>query len=453
MNELSKRYGPLMQLRFGSLPVVVGASVEMAKLFLKTNDAAFSDRPRFAVGKYIAYDFSEVRQARRICATELFSATRLESFEHIRDEEVRVMLQQLRQAAGRTVLLRDYLQMLTLGVISRIVLGKKYVQEEAADGEGDSAPAMTPAEFGEMVDEFLVLHGVFNIGDYIPWLDWLDLQGYVARMKRMKARFGRLLERLLDVHNERRLREGGNFVAKDMLDVLLQLADDTSLEVQLNRDNVKAITQDLIIGGTDTSAKALEWAVSELLKNPKVLAKATEELDHVIGPDRLVTESDLPRLPYIEAVLKETLRLHPAAPMLAPHVAREDTSVDGYDVLAGTVVFINVWAIGRDPALWDAPEEFRPERFFESKIGVRGHDFQLLPFGSGRRMCPGINLALKVMALTLANLLHGFKWRLPDGVTAEELSMEEAFQLTVPRKFPLEAVVEPRLPDRLYTGA
>ncbi|ONM22197.1 cytochrome P450 12 [Zea mays] len=456
MNELSKRYGPLMQLRFGSLPVLVGASVEMAKLFLKTNDAAFSDRPRFAIGKYTAYDFSDLlwapsgpylRQARRICATELFSATRLESFEHIRDEEVRVMLRQLRQAAGRTVRLRDYLQMLALGVISRIVLGNKYVMEEVADGEGDSAPAITPAEFREMVDEFFALHGAFNIGDYIPWLDWLDLQGYVARMKRMKARFGRFLERVLDVHNERRLREGGNFVAKDMLDVLLQLADDTSLEVQLSRDN------DLIIAGTDSNANTLEWAVSELLKNPKILAKAMEELNHVIGPDRLVTESDLPRLPYIEAVLKETMRVHPAAPMLAPHVAREDTSVDGYDVLAGTVLFINVWAIGRDPGLWDAPEEFRPERFVESKIDVRGHDFQLLPFGSGRRMCPGINLALKVMALSLANLLHGFEWRLPDGVTAEELSMDEAFKLAVPRKFPLMVVAEPRLPARLYTGA
>jgi typhasterol/6-deoxotyphasterol 2alpha-hydroxylase len=249
MNELSKRYGPLMQLWFGSLPVVVGASAEMAKLFLKTNDAAFADRPRFAVGKYTAYDCSDIlwaplgpylRQARRICAAELFSAKRLESLEHIRDEEVRVMLQQLRQATGRTVQLGDYLQTMTLGVISRIVLGRKYVVQE----EGNSAPpVVTPAEFREMVDEFFVLHGAFNIGDFIPWLDWLDLQGYVARMKRMNARFGRFLEHVLDVHNERRLREGGSFVPKDMVDVLLQLADDTILEVQLSRDNVKAITQ------------------------------------------------------------------------------------------------------------------------------------------------------------------------------------------------------------------
>jgi cytochrome P450 len=182
------------------------------------------------------------------------------------------------------------------------------------------------------------------------------------------------------------------------------------------------LAKDLIIGATDTTANTLEWAVSELLKNPKILAKAMEELNHIIGPERLATESDLPRLPYLEALLKETMRVHPPAPMLAPHVAREDTSVDGYDVLAGTVVFINVWGIGRDPALWDAPEEFRPERFLESKIDMRGQDFQLLPFGSGRRMCPGFNLALKVVALGLANLLHGFEWKLPETfVTAEEL--------------------------------
>ncbi|CAN6174471.1 unnamed protein product [Urochloa humidicola] len=238
-----------------------------------------------------------------------------------------------------------------------------------------------------------------------------------------------------------------------MVDVLLQLADDPSLEVPLSRDNVKAITQDLIIGATDTSANTMEWALSELLKNPKILAKATEELNSVIGLDRLATERDLPDLPYIEAILKETMRVHPASPMLAPHLAREDTRVDGYDILAGTVVFVNMWGIGRDPAVWDAPEEFRPERFLESKIDMRGQDFELLPFGSGRRMCPGYSLALRVMALGLANLIHGFAWRLPEGVTAEELSMEETFLLAVPRKFLLEAMVEPRLPAHLYMGA
>jgi cytochrome P450 len=458
IHKLSKRYGPLVHLQLGSLPVVIGSSVEMARFFLKTKDATFADRPRFAIAKYGAYDSSDImwtqygpylREVRRICAAELLSAKRLESFEHIRGEEVRGMLRGLREASGHVVRLRGYLQMMTLGVISRMVLGKKYIQEEAA-AEGGSPPVLTPAEFREMVDEFFVLHGVFNIGDFIPWLDWLDLQGYVRRMKRMNRKFHRFLDHVLDEHNRRRRLEGEDFVARDLVDVLLQLADDPNLEVQLSRDNVKAIIQDALLGGSDTSAVTIEWAISELIKNPKLLGKATEELDRVVGRERLVTERDLPALPYIEAVLKETFRLHPVAPMLVPHLAREDARMDGYDIPAGTVAFINVWSIGRDPTLWDAPEEFRPERFIGSKIDVKGQDFELLPFGSGRRMCPGLSLGLKVTLLSIANLLHGFVWRLPDGMAVEELSMEEIFLLAVPRKNPLEAVAEPRLQSHLY---
>ncbi|TVU09721.1 hypothetical protein EJB05_43214, partial [Eragrostis curvula] len=257
LHALSKRYGPLMQLRFGSVPVVIGSSAEMAKLFFKTHDAAFSDRPRFTVGKYTAYDLTDIlwspygaylRQARKICVAELFNPKRLESFEYIRDEEVRMMLRDLRVASGRVVRPRDYLQKLTLGVISRMVLGKKYVNEEAA-AEGGS-PAMRHVEFREIVDEFFVLNGAFNIGDFIPWLDWLDMQGYVRRMKRNGKMFDRFLERILNDHNERRRHEGERFVAADMLDVLLMLADDPNLEVPLSRDNIKAITQELCMDET-----------------------------------------------------------------------------------------------------------------------------------------------------------------------------------------------------------
>lgn len=448
IHELSKLHGPLMHLRFGSMPVVVGSSAEMARFFLKTNDAAFSGRPTLSIGRYTAYDSSDImwsqygaylRQARRICATELFSARRLDSFEHIRDEEARGMLRGLREAssAGRVVRLRSHLQMMTLGVISRMVLGKKYIQGEAA-----------AAEFREIVDELFALNGVFNIGDFVPCLDWLDLQGYVGRMKRASKMFDQFLNHILDEHDQRRRLEGGGFVARDMVDVLLQLADDPSLEVQLSRNNVKALTQDMILAGSDTSTMTIEWAISELLKNPEALAKATEELDRVVGRERLVTERDFPQLPYMEAVLKETLRLHPAAPLLAPHLAREDTSVDGYDIPAGTTVFVNVWSIGRDPALWEAPEEFRPARFIGSEVDVKGQDFELLPFGSGRRMCPGYSLGLKMTLLGIANLVHCFTWRLPNGMTVEQLSMEETFLLAMPRKVPLEAVIEPKQMER-----
>jgi len=457
IHTLSKRYGPLMYLRFGSFPVVVGSSAEMAKFFLKTQDAVFIDRPKTAAGKYNTYNYSDItwspygaywRQARKMCLTELFSAKRLESYEYIRSEEMRALLRDLREASGRVVVLKEYLSTMSLNVITRMVLGKKYLTHKE---EGASGTTTTLEECKWMIDEWFVLNGVLNIGDSIPWLDWLDLQGDIKRMKNLTKMFDRFLEHVLEEHEGRRRLEGESFVAKDLVDVLLEIASDPNLEVQIHRDGIKAFIQDLVAGGTESSAMAVEWAMSEILKNPEVFASATEELDRVVGRGRWVTEQDIPSLPYVEAIVKETLRLHPAGPMLAPRLSREDASVGGYDIPVGTRVFVSVWSIGRDPALWDAPEEFVPERFLGSKIDVKGQDFELLPFGSGRRMCPGYSLGLKVIHLSLANLLHGFAWRLPDGMAKEELSMEEIFGMTTPRKFPLEAVVEPKLADHLYT--
>uniref|UniRef100_J3MXV1 Cytochrome P450 n=1 Tax=Oryza brachyantha TaxID=4533 RepID=J3MXV1_ORYBR len=244
----------------------------MARFFLKTHDVVFTDRPRTAAGKHTTYNYTDIlwspygaywRQARKMCVTELFSERRLASYEHIRDEEVRALLRDLHAASssggGRAVvLLRDHLSIATLGVISRMVLGKKYVGEgAAATGEGTS-PAATPEEFKLMMDELFLLSGVLNVGDFIPWLDWLDLQGYIRRMKDVGKKLDRFLEHVLDEHDERRRLQGDRFAAKDMVDVLLQLVDDPNLEVQLRRDNVKALTQDLIAGGTDTSAITVE---------------------------------------------------------------------------------------------------------------------------------------------------------------------------------------------------
>nr|CAD1826107.1 unnamed protein product [Ananas comosus var. bracteatus] len=298
--------------------------------------------------------------------------------------------------------------------------GKKYLDPAEAAGA-----VVSPEEFKWMLDELFLLNGVLNIGDSIPWLDFLDLQGYIKRMKKLSKKFDRFLEHVLDEHNERRWKEGEEFVAKDMVDVLLQLADDPTLEVKLKRDGVKAFTQDLIAGGTESSAVTVEWAISELLKQPEIFAKATEELDRVIGRDRWVEEKEVHKLPYVEAIVKETMRLHPVAPMLVPRLSREDSQINGYDIP-------------------------RARAFLGSPIDVKGHDFELLPFGSGRRMCPGYSLGLKVIQVSLANLLHGFAWRLPDGRKREDLSMEEIFGLSTPRKEPLVAIVEPKLPEHLY---
>uniref|UniRef100_A0ACD6ABF2 Uncharacterized protein n=1 Tax=Avena sativa TaxID=4498 RepID=A0ACD6ABF2_AVESA len=465
IRDLSARYGPLMQLRFGSIPVVVGSSPEMARLLLQTHDAALAGRPRTAAGRHTAYDHTDMlwssygahwRRLRRVCLAELFSASRIASYETVRHDEVRALLRGLHAAAATSglggggavvVVVREHLFAATLGMISRMVLGRKYVE---AAGSSSASGIITPEEFTRTMDEFFFLNGALNIGDFVPWLDGLDLQGYVGRMRRVGATLDVFMERVLDEHVDRRRRaDGEGHASPCMVDVLLELADGDRLE----RDSVKALTLDLIAGGTNTNGVTLEWAISELLRNPKMLARATEELDRVVGPDRLVTERDVSDLPYMKAAVKETMRMHPVGPLLAPHEALEDVSIGGYDIPSGTRVLVNVWAIARDGALWDMPEEFRPERFLgKSKIDVVGQDFELLPFGSGRRMCPGYKLGLKVVHICLANMLHCFVWRLPVIMAAEKLSMDEIFGLTTSRKIPLEVFIKPKLSSHLYVG-
>ncbi|KAI0494548.1 hypothetical protein KFK09_024686 [Dendrobium nobile] len=458
IHELSKKYGPLMQLQFGSFPVVVGSSVSMARLFLKTHDLTFAGRPKTAAGNYTAYNYSDItwspygpywRQARKMCITELFSPRSLDSYEHIRSAELRGLLRCLFDAAGKPLLVKDHLSTLSLNVISRMVFGRRYLDPTAED-KAAPPPPVSPEEFKRMLDELFLLNGVLNIGDSIPWLNFLDLQGYIRRMKAVGKKLDRFMEHVLDEHIARRVKEGENFSPRDMVDVLIQFAENPTLDVKLNRSSLKAFSQDLIAGGTESSAVTVEWAISELLRKPHVMKKATEELDRVIGRERWVEEKDVQNLPYIEAIMKETMRLHPVAPMLVPRLAREDVVIDGYDIPAGTRILVNMFTIYRDPSIWEEPDEFRPERFLGLEIDVKGHDFELLPFGSGRRMCPGYTLGLRVIQSSLANILHGFSWRLPDGVKVEQLSMDEIFGLSTPKKVPLVAVAEPRLPLQMY---
>ncbi|KAK9213000.1 hypothetical protein WN943_002385 [Citrus x changshan-huyou] len=416
LHKLSQKYGQIMQLKFGSFPVVVAASAEMAKQFLQTHDHIFSSRPQTAAGKHTTYNYLNLtwapygpywRQGRKLYLSELFSSKRLESYQYIRVEEYRAFISRLYALSGKPIVLKEHLSRVTLSIISRTVLGKKY----------------------------------FN---------FLDLQGYVKRMKALKKKFDRFHDHVFDEHKANRKGNLKDFVPKDMVDLLLQMADDPNLDVKLNYDSVRGFTQDLIAGGTDTSATTVEWAMSELMKRPDLIKKATEEIDRVVGRQRWVEEKDIPQLPYIDAIMKETMRKHPVAVLLAPHLALEDCTVASFDIRKGTRVFINTWSIGRDPSVWDKPEEFRPERFLDKAFDVKGQHFELLPFGSGRRMCPGYSLGVKMIKSSLANMLHGFNWKLPAHMKPEHISMDEVYGLATIRKFPLVAVVEPRLPLHLY---
>ncbi|KAJ7003262.1 hypothetical protein NC653_008491 [Populus alba x Populus x berolinensis] len=454
MHALVQKYGPIMQLKFGSYPVVVGSSVEMAEAVLKTNDVKLADRPKIAAGKYTTYNYSNItwsqygpywRQARKICLMEIFSPKRLDQFETVRVQELHALLRKLFVSAGKPINARDNFSDLSLSVISRLVLGKNYTVKD-----GNQKEYMSPKEFKEMIDELFLLNGVLDIGDSIPWLAFLDLQGYIKRMKAVGQLFDGFLEHTLNEHQQRR-KGVKNYVPQDMMDILLQLSDDPNLEVQLDRTAVKAFTMDLIAGGTESSAVTTEWAMAELLKKPEYFKRANEELDRVIGRDRWVEEKDIVNLPFINAICKETMRLHPVSPFLVPRLAREDIQLGGYDIPKGTRVMVNVWTIGRDASIWEKPHEFCPERFIGKSIDVKGHNFELLPFGAGRRMCVGYSLGLKVIQASVANLLHGFKWKLPGDMTTEELNMQEIFGLSTPKQIPLVAELEPRLPAHMYS--
>ena len=203
------------------------------------------------------------------------------------------------------------------------------------------------------------------------------------------------------------------------------------------------------MGASDTTMITMTWALSLLLNNQQALKKAQLELDEKVGISRHVKESDVKNLTYLQAIVKETLRLYPAAPLLIPHESVEDCIVSGYHIPARTRLLVNIQKLQKDPLVWEDPCEFRPERFLTSdtKFDMRGQNQQLMPFGSGRRMCPGISFALQLMHLTLANLLQKFEIERP---SQELLDMEEGFGSTVPRRTPLEVVLSPRLSNQFY---
>eukprot|EP01018_Ginkgo_biloba_P008245 Gb_06160 [translate_table: standard] len=445
LRELSKKYGPIMFLRLGSVPTVVASSPEMAKEFLKTHDLIFASRPATCVGKNLLYNSTNVafcpygpywRQMRKVCVMELLSAKRLELMKFIREEEVAIMRESImKQCAGikrsNPVNITKLVSTTTMDIICRMAFGRKYSEETLKDRRG----------FKAMIQEVFYLAGASNIGDFLPYLEWMDLQGLRRRQKRTFKIFDDLFEKIIQEHVENKSR----VLRRDFVDVMLELSEDTTMDIKITRDNIKAVIFDILAAGTDTSSATMEWAMSEMLLNPSTMKKVQDELESVVGVNRMVEESDLPQLDYLKAVVKETLRLHPPGSILIPHEAREDCIVGGYNIARKARILVNVFALGRDPNSWEDADKFKPERFIGSKIDFKGQDFELLPFGSGRRSCPGQSLGSTVVEYALATLLRCFNWRLPDSMNAQDLNMTEEFGLSSPRAVHLIAVPTPRL--------
>lgn len=305
------------------------------------------------------------------------------------------------------------------------------------------------SEFREMVVELMVLAGVFNIGDFVPSLAWMDLQGVQKKMKNLHNRFDQFFSGILEEHKaEARNGRGKN----DFLSVLLSLRNDADGEGgKLTDTDMKALLLDLFTAGTDTSASTVEWAIAELIRHPKMMKRLQEEIDSVVGRDRRrLKETDIPKLPYLQAVVKETFRLHPSTPLLLPRLAAEACEVEGYYIPKNARLLVNAWGIQRDPDVWERPLEFDPERFAGSAVDVRGTDFEVIPFGAGRRVCAGVSMGIRMVQLMLASLLHSFDWSLPEGQLPENLDMAEAYGLTLQKAVPLLAAPVARLPHHLY---
>ncbi|XP_061363513.1 beta-amyrin 24-hydroxylase [Gastrolobium bilobum] len=447
--KLSTRYGPLIHIMIGSKHVIVASSAEMAKQILKTYEESFCNRPIMIASENLTYGAADYffipygtywRFLKKLCMTELLSGKTLEHFVNIRQDEIEAFLKTILEisATGKPVEMRQELIRHTNNIISRMTMGKK------STGTSDEV-----GQLRKLIREVGELLGSFNLGDIIEFMRPFDLQGFGKKNQDTHHKVDVLMEKVLKEHEEARSKMGADSDRKkDLFDILLNLIEADGADNKLTRESAKAFALDMFIAGTNGPASVLEWSLAELIRNPHVFKKAREEIDSVVGKERLVRESDIPNLPYLQAVVKETLRMHPPTPIFAREAIRS-CQVEGYDIPAHSKIFINAWAIGRDPKYWDNPLEYSPERFLhtdepgKSKVDVRGQYYQLLPFGSGRRSCPGSSLALLVIQATLASLIQCFDWVVNEGKN-NDIDMSEEGRVTVFLAKPLFCKPVPR---------
>ncbi|XP_012844681.1 PREDICTED: geraniol 8-hydroxylase-like [Erythranthe guttata] len=292
-------------------------------------------------------------------------------------------------------------------------------------------PASGAMEELEMLNgNIMVLFGKPNFADYFPFLRLFDLQGIRREIRKSYDRLHGLIDGIIDIRTERRRSSDGSDRVGDFLDVLLDYMEDEGPQ-GLTRLDIKLMITELFIGGTDSSTTTVEWAMTELIRNPNILSKLRQELSEKITNGKTVQEQDLPQLPYLTAVIKETMRLHPPSPLLLPRRAEQEVEIHGFTIPKNTRIWLNVLSITRDPKSWDGPTCFVPERFLDSDIDFRGRVFSFIPFSSGRRICPGMNLGLRMVSLILATLVQKFDWKLPNEMAPEDMDMTDRFGLTL----------------------
>ncbi|GAB4858558.1 hypothetical protein Ancab_040369 [Ancistrocladus abbreviatus] len=439
--QMAKKYGPVLHLQLGEISTVVFSSADSAKEVLKTHDTVFANRPDLLLPRIMTYGNSDVawapygdywRNVKRILVTELLNPRRVQSFRSIREEEMTSVVESIAMHVDGSKLLNlsEKIFSLMMGITARAAFGKKSRDEQA---------------FGGFVQQAIRLAAGFSPADLFPSAKLLHLIGGVrTKIENLVSTSDKILENIINDHISKRQQEQAfNHVqseetqeSEDFVDVLLKIQSNYNLTI----GNIKAVILDAFLAGSQTSSTTLEWSMSELLRNPKILEKAQAEVRKVYEGKGTVDESRLDELKYLKLIIRETLRLHPAAPLLLPRESIERCEIYGYEIPAKTRVLVNAWAIARDPTLWKDPERYDPERFAENSIDMKGTDFIYLPFGTGRRMCPGMSFGLANVELPLAMLLYHFDWKLPNGVTPDNLDMSEVLGTVVRRKNELRLV-------------
>ncbi|XP_048141861.1 premnaspirodiene oxygenase-like [Rhodamnia argentea] len=441
LTYLAKTYGPVFHLQLGQLPIITISTPEAAKEVLKTQELTFADRPQFQVAKMTSYDNSSMvfapygeywRQIRKICVLELLSVKRVRSFTWARDVEVNNLIKHIESASGLPLNLSEKIFACTNSIVCKAAFGQNCKQQD---------------ELISSLQEAMRMAGGFGLAEVFPSLRFLMyINGMKYKLAKIKRKYDEILNTILADHKRQRpkclARPEDSPDKEDLVDVLLRLQESNEIGFHLTMDNIKGVILEMIGGGSETSSTTLIWAMSEMLKNPKVMARAQNEIRRILkGKDR-VRESDMEELDYLKCVIKETLRMHPPAPLI-PRTAREGCKVEGYDIPMNSRVLINAYAMGRDPSYWTNPDKFEPERFIKSSVDYKGVHYQFLPFGSGRRVCPGIAFATAGVELILASLLYHYDWKPANGQASEQIDMTEVFGATVGRKDDLYVIASP----------
>ncbi|KAI4372727.1 hypothetical protein MLD38_010926 [Melastoma candidum] len=449
-SALSAVHGPIFKLYFGSKLCIVVSSPSGLRAILRDNDIVFANRDVPASVTYSAYGGRDIiwspygpqwRMLRKVCVAKMLSNKMLDSVYHLRRNEVSKTVRYFYEKAGLEVNVRDRIFITVMNVMTSMLWGDT-VEEEERERVG--------SEFVTVVKDMTRLLGLPNISDFFPWLRRFDIQGMEKKIRGLMERFDVVFERIIAARLEQEKEgEHGHGEVKDFLQYLMKVKGEEDAKTPLTMIEVKSLLLDMVVGGTDTSASTIEFAMAEILNEPSVLANIHDELDKIVGKDNILEESHIRSLPYLQAVMKETLRLHPALPLLIPHCPSETCTVEGYTFPKDSQVMINVWAIHRDPKVWENPLQFDPSRFLEACKGdFASSDLRYSPFGAGRRMCAGLAMGERMVLYALGRLLHSFDWRAAgDG----KVDITEQFGIVLTKKRPLIAVPSPRLSNpQLY---